>query len=57
MKKTVSLLLVCCLMLLCGVPAFAAPASAVCDGVIIVGFDGLGAMWETVDSPNFDRIF
>lgn len=57
MKKIASVLLVCCLVLLCSVPAFAQSASAVCDGVIIVGFDGLGAMWETVDSPNFDRIF
>ena len=27
------------------------------DHVIICGIDGLGASWEKVDSPNFDRIF
>ena len=27
------------------------------DHVIICGIDGLGAAWEKVDSPNFDRIF
>ena len=61
MKKWTAALLSLCLVLLCAVPALASSETTAdfgaYDHVLIVGFDGLGAMWETVDSPNFDRIF
>ncbi|MBR5409954.1 MAG: alkaline phosphatase family protein [Clostridia bacterium] len=63
MKKTVSLILAA-LLLMCSVGvAFAADAGETYDSfgayerVFIIGIDGLGATFDMVDSPNFDRIF
>ena len=60
LKKALALFLCLTLTTVCGAPALAAePADGfgAYDHVFIVGVDGLGAMWETLDSPNFDRIF
>ena len=52
-----------CILLLFGCLAPAAAAQETdgqfgkYDHVFIIGVDGLGAMWETLDSPHFDRIF
>ena len=62
LKKTLSVLL-CAVMIFGGVAvAFAAEGESfdsfgAYDHVIICGIDGLGATWQIVDSPNFDRIF
>ncbi len=62
MKKTLSVLLSIILVLSCAslCSAFAADSKAgfgEYEHVIIIGIDGLGASYEKVDSPNFDRIF
>ncbi len=60
MKKTISLLLGVIFILSCFVTAFADAAPAgfgEYKHVFIIGIDGLGASFEKVDSPNFDRIF
>ena len=60
-KKICAACLSLILLLLCNVAAFGEDVAPAGFGqykhVIIVGFDGLGAMWEKIDSPNFDRIF
>ena len=61
LKQTFSLLLASLILLtaLC-VPAFAATdqgSFGAYDHVFIIGIDGLGATFDKVDSPNFDRIF
>ena len=60
MKKCLSLLLAAILLLTCAGAAFAAEpynSFGAYEHVFIIGIDGLGATFEKVDSPNFDRIF
>lgn len=61
MKRIASVFLALFLVLTCALPAVAAQETdgqfGKYDHVFIIGVDGLGAMWETLDSPHFDRIF
>ena len=60
MRKYFAVILAVLLVLLCAAPALAADSTdgfGQYDHVVIIGVDGLGAMWETLDSPNFDRVF
>ena len=62
MKKTVAILLSVILAFSCAAVSGAASAKAKAgfgeyEHVFIIGIDGLGATYEKVDSPNFDRIF
>lgn len=60
MKKIISFLLSVLLLFSCCAFAFAAEtydSFGAYAHVFIVGIDGLGATFEKVDSPNFDRIF
>ena len=59
MKKILSVLLSALLLCGCASLAFAEEFDSfgAYDHVIICGIDGLGATWDKVDSPNFDRIF
>lgn len=59
MKKVISVILAALMLLSLACTAFAAEGSAFGSykHVYIIGIDGLGATWDTVDSPNFDRIF
>ncbi len=60
MKKCISLILAAVLLIAAAPAAFAAdPADSfgVYEHVFIIGIDGLGATFDKVDSPNFDRIF
>ena len=58
-KKIISVLLSVVMLFGCAAFAFAGDFDSfgAYDHVIICGIDGLGAAWEKVDSPNFDRIF
>lgn len=60
MKKAMALFLSIMLLFVCGNAAFAAEpydSFGAYEHVFILGIDGLGATFEKVDSPNFDRIF
>ena len=66
MKKYIAVLLSLVLFALCAVPALAGvedPAEAesasfgAYDCVFIIGVDGAGRFFDTVDTPEFDRIF
>ncbi len=59
MKKTLAVLLSLIMILSCAAYASAASKQGFGDyeHVFIIGIDGLGASYEKVDSPNFDRIF
>lgn len=60
-KKIISVLLSVLMLFACSAVAFAEgegfDSFGAYDHVIICGIDGLGASWDKVDSPNFDRIF
>ncbi len=60
MKKTLSVLLALILALSMTGFAYAedaAPGFGEYEHVFIIGIDGMGATFDKVDSPNFDRIF
>lgn len=61
MKKALCVLLSALLVCGCATVALAEDGGydsfGAYDHVIVCGIDGLGASWELVDSPNFDRIF
>lgn len=60
MKKAFSMILSLILLLSCVSVAFAAEpynSFGAYEHVFILGIDGLGATFDEVDSPNFDRIF
>ena len=60
MKKFLALLLSALLLFSCAGVAFAAEGTdsfGAYEHVFIIGIDGLGAAFDKVDSPNFDRIF
>ena len=60
MKKFLALLLSALLLFSCAGVAFAADGTdsfGAYEHVFIIGVDGLGATFDKVDSPNFDRIF
>lgn len=60
MKKILALLLSALLLFSCAGVAFAVEGTdsfGAYEHVFIIGIDGLGAAFDKVDSPNFDRIF
>ena len=60
MKKLISLALAAVLVFACAGAAFAADgfdSFGAYEHVFIIGIDGLGATFDKVNSPNFDRIF
>ena len=60
MKKVLSLALSVILLVCCASVAFAEESFnsfGAYEHVFIIGIDGLGASFDKVDSPNFDRIF
>ena len=60
MKKTLSIILSLILLFSCTVIAMASEgfnSFGAYEHVFIIGIDGLGATFEKVESPNFDRIF
>ena len=61
MKKCISVFLSVVLLALCAVPALAdgekSASFGAYDHVFIIGVDGAGHFFDTVDTPEFDRIF